>query len=308
MASPQTDDGFTKVAFELNEAFSRYFPGKGEGQIIWAILRRTYGWDKTTDYISYDQLSGDTGLSRRTVIYCVQNLIAKNMIIVVPQNHGSQLNLMGIQKDYEKWLPNNNSVAYQTLLNKKQLKYTEMKIVAPVQTITSEIVAPVQTIGCTSANNCVTPVQTNAKTAKLFAPTTDIQNNQQIITTDIINKPEKKVEKSEIEIPDWIDKETWKDFLEVRKKKRAPMTVRAIELMIKKLLEFKNDGIDPNKLLEQSILKGWTDVYPLDSWGYGQKKNSSGQKERKNELPQLRSAFRDLKGIPSNEGEVCQPN
>ena len=308
MASPQTEEGFAKIAFELMEAFAHYFPSKAEGQIIWAILRRTYGWDKKFDYISYQQLADDTGLSRRTVIYSLQNLVAKNMVTVIPQNHGTQLNLMGIQKDYDKWTPLLNAPPYQALLNNKKIKYAECGIVAPVQTndiITNEIVAPVQLIGCTSATNPQIGVQTNGKNVQIVAPTTDIQINQQIITTDIINKPEKKERKSAIKIPDWIDGETWDDFLEVRKKKRAPMTDRAITLMINKLAEFKEKGIDPNKLLEQSILRGYTDVYPLKD---NEKKNSFGQKEKMVDNPQLRSAFRDIKGIPSSEEDVCQPN
>lgn len=63
--------------------------------------------------------------------------------------------------------------------------------------------------------------------------------------------------------------ETFKDFLEMRKKKRVPNTDRAITLAINKIngLAKRFDGTIDNekaiKLIEQSILAGWTSIYPL---------------------------------------------
>ena len=63
--------------------------------------------------------------------------------------------------------------------------------------------------------------------------------------------------------------ETFKDFLEMRKKKRVPNTDRAITLAINKVndLAKRFDGTIDNekaiKLIEQSILAGWTSIYPL---------------------------------------------
>lgn len=63
--------------------------------------------------------------------------------------------------------------------------------------------------------------------------------------------------------------ETFKDFLEMRKKKRVPNTDRAITLAINKIndLAKRFDGSFDNekaiKIIEQSILAGWTSIYPL---------------------------------------------
>lgn len=63
--------------------------------------------------------------------------------------------------------------------------------------------------------------------------------------------------------------ETFKDFLEMRKKKRVPNTDRAITLAINKIndLAKRFDGTIDNekaiKIIEQSILAGWTSIYPL---------------------------------------------
>ncbi|MEA5113997.1 MAG: replication protein [Geobacteraceae bacterium] len=105
MASPQTENGHMDLANELVDAFCRYWPPSGEGQVLWVVFRKTYGWNKKADKISVSQFQELTGLSRRTVIYALQNLEAKQMVIIEKQPGGT--NLISFQKDYEKWLVHN---------------------------------------------------------------------------------------------------------------------------------------------------------------------------------------------------------
>jgi len=66
-----------------------------------------------------------------------------------------------------------------------------------------------------------------------------------------------------IELPAWIDSNLWHDYLEMRKKIRKPATLRAQELVIKKLDELRAEDQDPNRVLEQSIENSWQGVFPL---------------------------------------------
>jgi phage replication O-like protein O len=106
MANPQIENGYTKIANEIMDALCRFHPGGAEGQVLWSIIRKTYGWNKKADKISIKQLSELTGLSRRTIIYAIQNLEAKNMIIVQRGKTGllNNVNLLSFQKDYKKWV------------------------------------------------------------------------------------------------------------------------------------------------------------------------------------------------------------
>jgi hypothetical protein len=70
-----------------------------------------------------------------------------------------------------------------------------------------------------------------------------------------VNKPT-----SLFSLPAVIRPEVWAAFEEHRKKLRKPMTDRARDLIINECLKL---GQDPNDLLEQSIRKGWQDVFPL---------------------------------------------
>jgi hypothetical protein len=67
--------------------------------------------------------------------------------------------------------------------------------------------------------------------------------------------------KASIEIPDWIPKDDWNDFLAMRKAIRKPMTVRAVNMMFTKLGQMKSKGFNVSEVLQRSILNNWSDVY-----------------------------------------------
>lgn len=73
----------------------------------------------------------------------------------------------------------------------------------------------------------------------------------------------KKAPASTIVIPDWIPTEQWEAFLEMRKGKGAKPTDHAINLLIGKLGDMRARGHDPGRVLDQSTLKNWTDIYEL---------------------------------------------
>lgn len=64
-------------------------------------------------------------------------------------------------------------------------------------------------------------------------------------------------------IPEWIPKETWEQFKEFRLRKKAPLTQLAIKKTISELEKLKADGYDPQSVLEQSVYRGWTGVFPI---------------------------------------------
>lgn len=80
----------------------------------------------------------------------------------------------------------------------------------------------------------------------------------------------KETKGKETILPDWIDKELWGAFLEIRKHKKAAATEFALKLLIDKLAELKEAGDDPSKVLKESIMRNWTGVFPLKGGGNGQ--------------------------------------
>ncbi len=101
LANPQKENGYTAIANEILEALARTrIPGQAR-QVLDAILRRTYGWNKKRDLISLSQLSQDTGLSRQHVLRARDKLIVMN-IVDPKKGTGGRLSY-SLQKDYTKW-------------------------------------------------------------------------------------------------------------------------------------------------------------------------------------------------------------
>ncbi len=103
MASPQLEKGYLKIANELAEALARnQFTGH-ENRVIWAVMRKTYGYNKKQDQISYGQLAAATGLSRKRVFEAVASLKRKGVLRTYKTGNRSPLTY-AINKDYESWL------------------------------------------------------------------------------------------------------------------------------------------------------------------------------------------------------------
>jgi uncharacterized protein YdaU (DUF1376 family) len=76
-------------------------------------------------------------------------------------------------------------------------------------------------------------------------------------------KHKSSVTKVTFVVPDWIPKETWDAFIQMRKRIGKPPTDYAINLIIAKLERFKSNGQDVKQILEKSITSGWQDVFEI---------------------------------------------
>lgn len=115
MASPQIENGYTKLANELLEALARFNFSARQYSIILAVIRKTYGWidpatgnQKKLDRISITQLCDLTGISRGNVSNAVNELIA--MRVFLKREHRG-VYLIGIQKNYSKWKKAKNKLS-----------------------------------------------------------------------------------------------------------------------------------------------------------------------------------------------------
>lgn len=88
-------------------------------------------------------------------------------------------------------------------------------------------------------------------------PTGKATNNQEPITKNQI----KKEAQPAVDLPDWLDKETWTALIDMRKRIKKPMTDHAQKLMVGKLLKMKKAGHDIKAIMEKTIVNSWLDVY-----------------------------------------------
>lgn len=89
----------------------------------------------------------------------------------------------------------------------------------------------------------------------------------------ISHKPEAKgkTQAAPAAPPDWLPSEPWKAFVEMRTRGRNRFTEYAKGLTIKRLESLRADGEDVRAVLEQSVMRGWSGVFPVrpDSKGSG---------------------------------------
>jgi phage replication O-like protein O len=103
MASPQLENGHLLIANELAEVWSRKRISGEEWQVLWVILRKTYGWHKKEDKISLSQFSAATDLSRQAVQRAITKLLASNVISVL-KNGYRKPNIYKLNKNFDTWV------------------------------------------------------------------------------------------------------------------------------------------------------------------------------------------------------------
>jgi hypothetical protein len=64
-------------------------------------------------------------------------------------------------------------------------------------------------------------------------------------------------------LPDWVPSDAWAGFCEMRAKSKKPMTERARQMAIKTLADLRDKGENPERVLDQSTLHCWQDLYPV---------------------------------------------
>jgi Helix-turn-helix domain len=68
-------------------------------------------------------------------------------------------------------------------------------------------------------------------------------------------------------LPDWIPREAWDGYEEMRRKKKKVPTDRARRLAVKELESLRAAGHDPAAVLDQSTYNNWTGLFPVKQNG-----------------------------------------
>lgn len=97
MASPQTENGYTRIANELLEAFIYASFTEYQRKVVLYIWRKTYGFGKKGDWIANSQFVVGTGIAKGHVSRTVKEL----EIARVVTRRG---NYLSVNKDFTQWL------------------------------------------------------------------------------------------------------------------------------------------------------------------------------------------------------------
>lgn len=195
------------------------------------IVRKTRGWNKTSDSISLSQFIESTGYGKDAVLSGADKLVELRLIKRV---------------DYQ-----NKPALY--ILN----DLPENVVVGESENPTAEKPHAENTTGGVGKSD---QLQSENPTHNNNYKTTNTKTN--------ISKEKPKKSRAErsndfdaktVELPTHIDRDLWIQFVDMRNTKRKPLTENAVSLLIKKLNDF---GVGANESLENSVIGGYTGIFP----------------------------------------------
>lgn len=112
MANPQKENGSTMISNEVFEKIYSFPFTNGELRILLFIIRKTWGWNKKEDKISYNQIASATNITRRNAIYAVNTLVKKQALVIKK----GYINTISFNKDYDLWVVPNPSLVKKPVL------------------------------------------------------------------------------------------------------------------------------------------------------------------------------------------------
>jgi hypothetical protein len=92
-------------------------------------------------------------------------------------------------------------------------------------------------------------------------------NTGEIFPTEEQKSVEQEKTIKQIELPEFIEKEIWDDFVDMRKNIKKPITERGKKAAINKLIRFHEKGENVNEIIEESIIYNWQGLFSLKGKG-----------------------------------------
>ncbi|MGA8120852.1 replication protein [Rouxiella badensis] len=239
-----TDNGYTRIANELLEAVIGSGLTQNQLLITLAIIRKTYGYNKTADWVGNAQLSELTGLPE-TRCSTERNKLVKMNILTLSGR------VVGINKEISSW---------QTKFNGISKPFTE----SVNKTFT-------ESVNLTESVNFTEPVK-KTFTESVKGNLQNLLNTKDNITKDnkdIIKTPispfmpkAKSFDPLSIPIPEWLNADAWKDWVNNRAETKKPIkTERAVSMAFKLLKECLDEGYNPTDVINASIANGWQGLF-----------------------------------------------
>ncbi|QDH59467.1 replication protein [Pandoraea pnomenusa] len=97
---PQLEHGYTRVANELLEAITMAPFGRNQYKVLMVLIRKTYGFNKTSDQLALSQIQVRAGISKTQTSVAVAELVKLN---VLTAGEGRYAREFSINKAYGKW-------------------------------------------------------------------------------------------------------------------------------------------------------------------------------------------------------------
>lgn len=241
------EDGFTRTANALVEAFARSPLTSREARVIRVVERMTYGWNKAEDWIAASVISEMTGMSEGKCSETLNGLIRKRVLV----RNGGGRSPVRINKDIGQW----DFTAQRSRVTPKRKPEStwgdspqdgvsespqdgetpkDMKDIPPLPSVEGEGASP-------KSGQAPDPAKPKpAKPAQKAKPT----------QLDLSN------------LPSEVSTEAVQGFIEHRKALKKPLTQRALNLNVNEALRAAEriPDLTADQALDETVLAGWQGV------------------------------------------------
>ncbi|HDV8430060.1 TPA: replication protein [Escherichia coli] len=224
------DDGFTRIANELLEAVMHAGLSQHQLLVFMAVMRKTYGFNKKSDWVSNEQISVLTGIIPHKCSAAKSALVKRGILTQTGR-------VIGINKAVSEW----SSLPVKGKEKKPYLK----KVTLPESGKKS----------LPESGNAYYPNQVNTKDKH----TKDNKDN--------INNPPKSpravsFDASAVQLPDWLSAEIWSSWVAYRRDLKKPIkSQQTVTQAINLLDRCRLNGYSPDEIINQSIANGWQGLF-----------------------------------------------
>lgn len=224
------DDGFTRIANELLEAVMHAGLSQHQLLVFMAVMRKTYGFNKKSDWVSNEQISVLTGILPHKCSAAKSTLVKRGILTQTGR-------VIGINKAVSEW----SSLPVKGTEKKPYLK----KVTLPESGKKS----------LPESGNSYYPNQVNTKDKH----TKDNKDN--------INNPPKSpravsFDASAVQLPDWLSAEIWSSWVAYRRDLKKPIkSQQTVTQAINLLDRCRLNGYSPEEIINQSIANGWQGLF-----------------------------------------------
>lgn len=224
------DDGFTRIANELLEAVMRAGLSQHQLLVFMAVMRKTYGFNKKSDWVSNEQLSELTGILPHKCSAAKSVLVKRGILTQTGR-------VIGINKTVSEW----SSLPIKGTEKKPYLK----KVTLPESGKKS----------LPESGNAYYPNQVNTKDKH----TKDNKDN--------INNPPKSpravsFDALAVQLPDWLSAEIWSSWVAYRRDLKKPIkSQQTVTQAINLLDRCRLNGYAPEEIINRSIANGWQGLF-----------------------------------------------
>ncbi|MBK6262514.1 replication protein [Citrobacter youngae] len=224
------EDGFTRIANELLEAVMLAGLSQHQLLVFMAVMRKTYGFNKKSDWVSNEQLSSLTGILPHKCSAAKSALVKRGIFTQIGRS-------VGINKTVSEWVKS-------PLSGKKKGDYLK------------EVNLPESGKKCLpESGNSTYPNQVNTKDK----PTKEKKDNR-----NKTNKSPKPVsfDPSNTELPEWLSASVWASWVNYRRDLKKPIkSQQTITQAINLLDRYRLNGYLPEEIINQSIANGWQGLF-----------------------------------------------